>query len=61
MSTPTEPGDGKQQSSPPSAADKRPGAAGTAAKPGSPSDRPQKSSPGPQGNGQGGPRGRHGR
>ncbi len=55
MSTPHEPGDGKQQSSPPSAADKRPGAAGTPAKPGKPERPAQKSSPGPQGNGQGAP------
>lgn len=53
MSTPHEPGDGKQPSSPPPAADKRPEAAGTPAKPGKPEPPAPKSSPGPQGNGQG--------
>lgn len=58
MSTPHEPGDGKQPSSPPPAADKRPEAAAPPAKPAKPEPaKPEpsapKSPPGPQGNRQG--------
>lgn len=53
MSTPHEPGDGKQPSTPSPAADKRPEAAGTPEKKAGPA---QKSAPGPQEGGSGAPK-----